>query len=149
MFWDKKQYYSEGEYFNTSKTDIPGTVKIKDLEGNCNMFEIPVSFRYDFAFGRKGRFFSTAGLNSYIMKKENYDYTTEDYPGWSRKVTYNNSSNNLFSILQLSGGYEYGLGKTIRMRVEPYLNIPLKGVGIGSMPLSSAGIHLGITIPFR
>jgi hypothetical protein len=149
LFWDKKQYYSEGEYFNTSKTDIPGTVKIKDLEGNCNMFEIPVSFRYDFAFGRKGRFFSTAGLNSYIMKKENYDYTTEDYPGWSRKVTYNNSSNNLFSILQLSGGYEYGLGKTIRMRVEPYLNIPLKGVGIGSMPLSSAGIHLGITIPFR
>ncbi len=149
VYWDKKEYYSDGEYFNKSKTGIPSSVKIKDLNGNCGMFEIPVSFRYDFGFGRKGRFFSTAGLNSYIMKKENYDYTTNDYPGWSRKVSYNNSSNNLFSILQLSAGYEYKLGKIGRIRVEPYLNIPLKGVGIGSMPISSAGLHLGITIPFR
>lgn len=149
VYWDKKEYYSDGEYFNKSKTGIPSSVKIKDINGNCGMFEIPVSFRYDFGFGRKGRFFSTAGLNSYIMKKENYDYTTNDYPGWSRKVSYNNSSNNLFSILQLSAGYEYKLGKIGRIRIEPYLNIPLKGVGIGSMPISSAGLHLGITIPFR
>jgi len=149
VYWDKKQYYSDGKYFNKSKTDIPGSVEIRDIDGDCSMFEIPVTFRYDFAFGRKGRFFSTAGLNSYIMKKENYDYTTNDYPGWSRKVSYNNSSNNLFSILQLSAGYEYSLGKIGRIRVEPYLNIPFNGVGIGSMPISSAGLHLGITIPFR
>lgn len=149
VYWDKKQYYSDGEYFDKSKTGIPYSVKIKDIYGNCGMFEIPLSFRYDFAFSRKGRFFSTAGLNSYIMKKENYDYSTNDYPGWSRKVSYNNSSNNLFSILELSAGYEYKLGKIGRIRVEPYLNIPLKGVGIGSMPISSAGLHLGITIPFR
>lgn len=149
VFWDKKQYYSDGEYFNKSKTDIPSTVKIKSLDGDCSMFEVPLSFRYDFAFSRKGRFFSTAGLNTYIMKKENYDYSTEAYPGWSRKVSYNNSANNLFSILQLSAGYEYSLGKILQMRIEPYLNIPLKGVGIGNLPISSAGLHLGITLPFR
>jgi hypothetical protein len=149
VYWDKKQYYSDGKYFDKSKTNIPRTTEINDIDGNCSMFEIPVSFRYDFGFGRKGRFFSTVGLNSYIMKKENYDYTTNDYPGWSRKVSYNNSSNNIFSILQLSAGYEYSLGKIGRIRVEPYLNIPFKGVGIGSMPISSAGLHLGITVPFR
>ena len=149
LYWDKKQYYSEGKYFNKSKTNIPSSVQIKDLDGDCSMFEIPVSFRYDFSFSKKGRFFATGGLNSYIMKKENYDYSTQDYPGWSRKVSYNNSVNNLFSILQVSAGYEYKLGKIGSIRVEPYLNIPLKGVGIGSMPISSAGLHLGITIPFR
>jgi hypothetical protein len=149
VYWDKKQYYSDGKYFDKSKTNIPRTVEINDIDGDCSMFEIPVSFRYDFGFGRKGRFFSTVGLNSYIMKKENYDYTTNDYPGWYRKVSYNNSSNNLFSVLQLSAGYEYSLGKIGRIRVEPYLNIPFNGVGIGSMPISSAGLHLGLTVPFR
>jgi hypothetical protein len=150
ILWDKKQYYSEGQYFNKSKTDIPPSVSILDLNGNCNMFEIPVSFRYDFSFNRKGRFFSTAGLSTYIMKKENYTYDAESYgSAWSQQVSYNNSGNNFFSILQLSAGYEYNWGKIGRIRIEPYFKIPLTGVGIGSLPISSAGLQLGITHPFR
>ena len=150
VLWDKKQYYSDGKYFNISKISIPYSVNIKDLDGNCNMFEIPVSFRYDFSFSPKGRFFSTAGLSTYIMKKENYEYNAESYgSSWTRKASYNNSGTNFFSILQFSAGYEYNWGKIGRIRVEPYLKIPLTGVGIGSLPISSAGLHLGITHPFR
>jgi hypothetical protein len=150
VLWDRKQYYSEGKYFNKSKTSIPPNVRITDLSGTCDMFEIPIHFRYDFSFTRKGRFFSTAGFSTYIMKKENYDYSAEAYgTSWSRNVSYPNSGNNIFSILQLSGGYEYQLGKIGRIRIEPYLKIPLSGVGIGSLPISSAGLYLGITHPFR
>ena len=149
IFWDKKQYYSEGKYFNTSKTNIPNTVSIKDLDGSCNMFEIPVSIRYDFAFNHKGRFFITSGLSAYFMKKEGYSYNAESYGNtWSQNVSYNNSGNNLFSIIQFSAGYEYKWRKIGQIRIEPYMKIPLAGVGIGNLPIASAGLHLGITHPF-
>ncbi|MFI5193254.1 MAG: outer membrane beta-barrel protein [Chitinophagales bacterium] len=150
IFWDKKQYYSDGKYFNKSKTDIPASYNIQDLEGNCNMFEIPLALRYDFSYNRKGRFFSTAGFSTYLMKKENYSYTVE-YGGsaWPHNAAYKNSGNNFLSILQISGGYEYNWGKIGRIRIEPYLKIPLTGVGIGQLAISSAGLHLGITHPFR
>ncbi len=149
IFWDKKQYYTDGKYFNKSKTDIPASYNIQDLEGNCNMFEIPIALRYDFRYNRKGRFFSTAGFSTYLMKKENYAYTAE-YGGsaWAHNASYKNSGNNFLSILQISGGYEYNWGKIGRIRIEPYLKIPLTGVGIGQLAISSAGLHLGITHPF-
>lgn len=150
VFWDRKQYYSDGQYFDKSKTNIPAWINIEDIDGNCNMFEIPVSLRYDFSFTRKGRFFATAGLSSYLMKKENYVYTADGYgPGWSHAVSYKNSGNNLFSIIQLSAGYEYKIGNHILIRAEPYISIPLSGVGIGSLPISSAGLRLGITVPLH
>ncbi len=149
LFWDKKQYYSDGKYFNTSKTNIPNAVSIKDLDGSCNMFEIPVALRYDFAYNHKGRFFATFGLSAYIMNKENYAYNAEGYGNsWSQNIYYHNSGNNLFSIMQFSAGYVYKWRKIGQIRIEPYVKIPLAGVGIGNLPIASAGLHLGITHPF-
>ena len=78
LIWDKKNYYSNGEYFDKSKTTIPNNVNI-NLDGYCNMFEIPLNFRYDFAARNNHNFFATAGLSSYIMKKEYYNYKAESY----------------------------------------------------------------------
>jgi hypothetical protein len=148
LFWYKKQYYSDGKYFDKQRTGIPGSVDIHDIDGNCNMFELPVKLIYDFSFTRKGRFLAAAGLSSYFMKKENYVYTADGYgPGWSRMVSYRNSGNDLFSILQLSAGYEYNWGRIGQVRIGPYISIPLSGVGIGSLPISSAGLQVGVSLP--
>jgi hypothetical protein len=149
VLWDKKQYYSKGEYFDKSKTNIPAASQIIWIDGNCNMFEVPVSARYNFSFRKKGNFFATAGLTSYFMKKEEYYYWANhnsNYYGAER--TYNNSGNNLFSLMTLSAGYEYRLGKIGSLRTEPYLKLPLTGVGIGSLPISSIGLQVGITHHF-
>jgi hypothetical protein len=149
LFWDKKQYYSDGEYFDKGKTGINPAVEILNVDGNCNMFEIPVSARYNFSFKKKGNFFATAGLTSYLMKKEEYYYYAKHnnyYYGAER--TYHNSGNNLFSVMTLSAGYEYKLGKIGSLRTEPYLRLPLTGVGIGNLPISSLGLQVGITHHF-
>jgi hypothetical protein len=157
LLWDKKNYYSDGKYFDKSKTSIPDSVSIKNLDGFCNMFEIPINLRYSFAIRNNHNFFLGAGLSSYLMKKEYYDYTAEKtYWGWppvtstyTGHTTYKNSTNNFFSILQISGGYEYSIGKSTEIRIEPYVKIPLQGLGIGSMPISSAGLYFGISHTFR
>lgn len=146
FFWDKKNYYSTGEYFDKARTGIPDHVDIKYLNGNCNMFEIPINVRYNFSSKRVGNFYISTGISSYLMKKENYDYEAEYYGSeYSEYKSYSNSTNNLFSVWNISAGYEFKLNNSTGIRIEPYYKIPLKGLGIGKMPLSSAGIYFGIT----
>ncbi|HSZ33843.1 MAG TPA: outer membrane beta-barrel protein [Puia sp.] len=150
LMWDKKYYYSSGEYFDKSGTRIPSNVNILNVDGSCNMFEIPLNFRYDFATSNNHGFYVKGGLSSYLMKKENYNMLL-GHPGYERDsaYSYNNSSRDIFSILQLSGGYERSIGTNTSIWIEPYLKIPLQGIGIGNMPISSAGFYVGISYSFR
>lgn len=148
IFRDKKYYYSDGEYFNTSKIYMPVNSKITTVNGNCTMWEVPLSVRYNLKSSASRTWFATAGISSYIMKGENYKYVYYySATGQSREWngSYNNASSHLISVAQVSGGYTHQLGKIGELRIEPYVKLPLRGVGIGSMPLQSAGIHVGIT----
>ncbi|HEV3221572.1 MAG TPA: outer membrane beta-barrel protein [Puia sp.] len=149
LLWDKKYYYSNGDYFNKSHTNIPPNSKISSVTGNCNMFEIPINLRYDFATKNNYGFFVKAGLSSYLMKKENYSIIMEQWAAYPYDSTYKNASNNIFSVLQLSGGYEHTIGAKTNIWIEPYLKIPLQGIGIGNMPIMSAGFYIGISYSFR
>jgi hypothetical protein len=150
LIWDKKYYYSNGEYFNKDQLSIPSNIKILNVDGHCNMFEIPLSLRYDFATKKKHNFFIAAGLSSYLMTSEYYSYNLQGPSGYySKDASYNSSNKNILEIVKLSGGYEYSVNSKTKIRFEPYVNIPLQGVGFGSMPISSVGFYLGITHSFR
>ena len=144
---DKKYYYSDGKYFNTAKINLPNYAQINDVTGNCSMFEVPLNLRYNFSSrSQKANFFAIAGLSSYFMKHENYDYTLvttgQPYPYYK---SYSSSSAAWLSVVNISAGYSHSIGKIATFRVEPYVKIPLTGVGIGSMPITSLGINVGIT----
>ena len=80
------------------------------------------------------------------MKSENYDYTIEhtgvQYP---RNATYKNSSSNLLAVASIGLGYNHTLAKGTVLRLEPFIKIPVKGVGIGQLPIMSSGMNIGIT----
>jgi hypothetical protein len=84
------------------------------------------------------------------MQKEDYDYVYrrygEDYTGTKM---YKDASKNWLSVGNISVGYERRIFKKTSLRIEPYARIPLKGVGIGSLPLSSMGVLVGITRPIQ
>jgi hypothetical protein len=148
LFRDKKFYYSDGKNFDSKYIYMPPNSKITDVSGACMMLEIPVSMRYDFTSRKRSNWFGTAGLSSYIMKKEDYSYTY--YYGNTGNTarhdkSYSNSSTNLFSAVSLSGGYTRPLGRIADLRIEPYLKIPLAGMGWNHLPLLSAGVHIGLT----
>lgn len=149
ILWDHKKYQSEGQYFKTEKLNWPH-VRIIDVSGHCNMFEIPLNIRYTIAGNSRRSFFASAGISSYIMKSEDYNYYYSRYgvTGYGYKE-YQNSSTDLLSIMQVSVGYQKNLGVIGTLRVEPYFKMPVKGVGIGSLPLRSSGIYVGVTRPIR
>ena len=143
-FWDKKKYYTDGKYFDKTAAHIPSSVTVYYLDGGCNMFEFPLSLRYDLTL-KKNSFFVTAGITSYLMKKESYNYA-EDYYGiyYEGYKSYKNSGNHLFANGQLSAGYNYNFSSKLSLRIEPYIKIPVKNIGIGKMPVTSKGIYFGI-----
>lgn len=151
LLWSRKKYFTTGKYFSKEGAHIPPTVDVLWLNGGCNMFEVPLLARYDFSL-KKNTFFATAGLISYMMKTEDYTYGAKVNPSmayYEGERKYNRSGDHLFSNLQLSAGYKFSLSPKMNIRIEPYLKAPLKKIGIGKMPITSAGLLFGITRDFR
>jgi hypothetical protein len=150
---EKKYYYTDGKYFNNSKIPYPALSWMDDIYGNCKMIEVPISAKYIFATHAQSSWFGTMGLSSYIMKEENYSYEyypppSSSYPPTQHHKVFKNSSSHLFSNVSVSGGYTRRLGNFADVRVEPYLKLPISSVGIGSLPLFSMGLQVGITKKF-
>ena len=149
-YLEKKYYYSDGKYFNTSKLYMPSNARIEDLSGNCKMIEVPVAAKYNFSTRKQSSWFGVVGLSSYFMLQENYTYNyyygaTGPVP---HKKEYNEGSTHIFSNLSISGGYTHRLGNFADVRIEPYLKLPISGMGIGSLPFFSTGLQVGVTKKF-
>ncbi|HXB45042.1 MAG TPA: hypothetical protein VNV85_13330 [Puia sp.] len=151
VYWDTKKYYSIGEYFN--KTNIPyfndPNIELDYVNGSCNMFEIPLDVRYNIKQTKNTSIFAVLGLSSYLMSKEAYGYGYKYYgsPGYGDH-SYYHSTQNWFSIMNLSLGYEHRMGKIGDIRIEPYVKLPFAGIGKGSLPITSGGLNIGISRRF-
>lgn len=150
VLYERKFYYSTGEYFNTTKTPWPADMDLINVDGWCNMYEIPVNVRFTFATGEKSSWYANAGMSSYIMKKQKYDYSYKYYGQYGeRNWTYRKTTADWFSIIHLGVGYERPVGVLGTLRVEPYVKIPSRGIGIGDLPVTSVGMNIGLTRPLR
>jgi hypothetical protein len=83
------------------------------------------------------------------MKKEiykyEYYYPNNPNPYYYTK-TINNQNKHYFSVLTLSGGYQRRINKTLSFTAEPYVKLPLGGVGYGRVKLSSVGVLFSANI---
>ncbi|MBS1653835.1 MAG: hypothetical protein JSU05_03240 [Bacteroidetes bacterium] len=121
---------------------------LKKIDANCTVYEIPLTISYNFAQAKKHTWFGSAGLSSYLMKRETYDYTYKDYAGQlqNKSWTIENKNKHYFSVLDLSAGYKYSISKKVSLIAEPYMKLPLSGVGFGKIKLSSGGVLFTVSI---
>ena len=122
--------------------------KLEHVDANCLIYEIPLLLQYRLGKQASSRWAVSAGFSSLLMKKESYDYDFIDLAGQDRYMNreYENYSNHFFSTLHLSGSYRLPLSRRWNFGVEPYVKLPLSGVGYGKVRLYSAGIMLSATI---
>jgi hypothetical protein len=146
---DRKRYYTDGEYFDTKgiRSNPNPNWKLLNVDGTCYMWEIPVNVRYNFSQTDKSKWFATAGLSTYFMTREKYNYNYTYNGGWPIDSNWDikKPSQYWFSIINLSAGYEHRLGGIGNLRIEPYLRVPLSGLGTGKLNILSTGINIGIT----
>ena len=88
----------------------------------------------------------SGGISAYIMTMEKNSYQAilngneEQFSGVYRKNDYG-----LPAVANISFGFEHIVSKFLNLRIEPFLKIPLKGMGMGNLPVTSAGVQLSIT----
>ena len=147
----KKVYNAKPSSYNPPGRFWYNFPDLKSIEANCKVYEVPVIVSYNFSENSKSLWFGGVGLASYFMKKEVYDYNSKSPSGQSSYITYsvNDKNKHYFSIVRLSAGYEKKLSDQISFITEPYLAVPLAGVGYGKVKLYSSGILLTLKVkPF-
>ncbi len=129
----------------------PNINYLKSIDADCQVMEIPLNISWNFMERKKGSFYVSTGASSFIMKNEKYGYVYK-YPGgqsYTHKEEYNNKNQHFFSVLNLSAGYKRYFGKSFFAAAEPYVKLPMSGVGEGKVKLNSTGILFTVGIrPF-
>ena len=144
VLFSKKNYTCNGKYFNPDKlsASMPSGMQILSLSGNCSVFEVPLKLNYNILNNRTAIVFLSAGLSSYLLVSESNRYKTllngsiNDMTG-----SYKNTTFYPAATADISIGFEKKLQKGNKLRLEPYLQLPLKGIGVGAMKVTSAGVH--------
>lgn len=124
---------------------------LKYIDADCKVYEVPLIVNYNFSQTLRSHWFGSAGVSSYFMKKEDYDFFSKDPSGQTsyNSYTINNKNRHYLSSVRLSAGYERKVKNNISIIAEPYLNLPLTGVGYGKVKLYSTGILLTLSVkPF-
>jgi hypothetical protein len=126
---DSADYTPPADYWNYISN-------LQKVNANCLLYEIPLSVVYSFSSNKKYSGFASAGISSVLMKEESYTYYYKNMAGIPRsyKRSYKNENNHFFSLLQ------FQLSPHMSLMAEPYLKIPLSGIGVGKVKLSSGGI---------
>lgn len=117
------------------------------IDGDYRVFELPVNLRYDFGLDlsprQKARWFIGAGVSSYKMQRETYTYNYDSYSSGQKRPPKEMDRGTgwyFLSHANVSVGYEHRLTRRLSIIAEPYLRVPLRGVGFGKVNLFTAGV---------
>lgn len=142
LIYGSKNYTAEGYDYTFNNPNIPAT--IESIQALCKVLEIPLKASYLLNENKKRSIEFNAGLSSYLMLKENYVFKYTAASG--RKDRTNevvNANQHLLSVVELSATYNLKLkNKKFAFGIEPYVKIPLGGVGEGNILLKSSGVSL-------
>lgn len=143
VIWSRKDYYANASEYElkeyVTKYNTPYGV-----DGECTMFEIPLGVRYNLIQKPQSGLFVGAGVSSYYAQKEKYKYHYSKYvydqrPGWNGKTGWF-----LLSHINASVGYERTVTNKLSLVAEPYIRIPVKGVGYGKVNLTTVGMWISL-----
>jgi hypothetical protein len=114
------------------------------LDASCNVLEIPVQASYNVIKKGINSVNLNAGLSSYLMLKEDYVLKYNSLYGQTNwDLQKRNANRHLLSIVDLSATYFVKVQHSnLKVGVEPFIKIPLTGVGEGNINLKSSGISL-------
>lgn len=139
-----KSYETTAGSYGITNPELLKTITYVD--GSCDVLEIPLRLSYELLNNNKNSIKLNGGLSSYLMLKEKYvfKYTPEskinDYV-----IEKQNANQHYFSVAEMSATYRIK-SKTSKVEfgVEPYVKIPLGGVGEGNVRLKSSGITINM-----
>ncbi len=144
-----------------SQYEFPPNVKWavwpSSINADCQMLDLPLNVRYDVfqkphqtGLFSSARWFVSAGATSYWIKRETYryNYANPDDPAIKYRNWETSTGRQGISNLNLSVGYERQLNRRFSVQAEPFLKIPLRGIGAYKIRLISTGVFMSVRYRF-
>ena len=149
--YSNKVYQAAGDDYNPPKGFWDYGMVPDATEATCEIIDIPINLRYYINPAKKNRFFASTGISSYLMLAEEYYYHYEDDYGPNLVEEWNvtNENQHFFSIYNLSMGYQRSVGDGWSLEIEPYVKVPLAGVGFAAIDLWSTGAWFSVKYNFK
>ena len=145
MYGDKNYVGAGSEYRPPSgfwKKATNGIIP-QEINGSCKVFEIPILVQFKLIDGQKNQLFAKAGVSSYFLKDEYYDFQFSlPNPGAKEEWISTRASNYWFGITNFSIAYERIINPSFSVGVEPYLKIPVNEIGWSNLYSTGAYINL-------
>jgi len=152
VIFSHKIYKATGESYKPypgywKKYPVPNSI-----DARCDVLDIPINLRYYAITFPRSRAFISGGVSSYLMLTEDYVYNY--IGGYGQKPgTYEYSERNenrhYFKVANVSLGYERLLSKRWALQVEPFVKMPVAGVGFGKIKLSTTGVFVSLNYRLR
>lgn len=137
-----KDYHTNNYAYKFSNEKVQGL--ISGVDATCAVLEIPLLASYRISENYKRSIDLNAGISSYFMLREDYRFKYIPQSGIEdRFVERRNENQHYLSVVDLSATYFVKLKKKqLHLGFEPFVKIPLSGVGEGKVNLKSSGISL-------
>ena len=139
-----KKYTARGDEYITPAWALNDPSVLTNVTANCKVIDIPVNVRKYFTTKKGRTFFASGGVSTYLMLREDYNYDYSRQTSWPDFWRYEDRNNHFFGIMNLSVGYEKPLGKSLALGIEPFMKLPLTGIGEGRVRFLSFGTNIAI-----
>lgn len=142
-----KKYTALGSEYETPNWISARPDDLLSAIAKCTVIDIPFNVRKYFHSKKGKTFFASTGVSTYLMLREDYNYEyTEERPNWEPFWRYENRNKHFFGILNLSVGYETPISKSLALGIEPFMKLPLTGIGEGRVRFLSFGTNIAIKL---
>ncbi len=120
---------------------FPFLDKLVATRGTCDMLELPIDLSY--YTGKKSGLIAAVGISSYLIFNEEYYYDYTYYnPNHIHSWSTDKNGSYWFGLGTVSLGYHHWVSERMTMRLMPYMQFPLRGVGQGKVKLNNIGASL-------
>ncbi|MGV3762476.1 hypothetical protein [Parapedobacter sp.] len=147
ILYAKKIYQADFADYRPAGNPLYAKYTPITVDADCNVLDIPVNINVDIARQQRATWFASTGISSYLMLKETYDYTYPPHQyGDLKQLTLRNQNRHILGIANLSLGYRRQLGGAVNLTVQPFVKIPLTGIGNGKIKLYSSGVAISADV---
>lgn len=144
-FLSSKRYIADASEYTAPPGFWTNGEQPTDVDGSCNVLEIPIGVRYRWLKKPNHTLYVGGGINSYLLLWEKYIYNYDipyPNPGMRGQWEGRNQNKHWLGVSMFSFGYEKKIGQKSYFQIEPFFQLPLNGIGFGSVKLYSYGTYL-------
>ena len=139
----RKKYGARGSDYQPDDGPWLYDMAPSSVDASCDILEVPVSIGFFQKKNNQNGFYSKLGMTSIIMLEEHYWYFyDQEIPGQIKYWGGRNENKHWFGIGEVAFGYQQYLTPKTSVQIEPFLQIPLAGVGNGNVKLWSVGVNM-------